>query len=85
MYDIELSKSSLVSHTTYNAEMGGKTDKLVTRVPKLEVRRRRGELVDELRDRVTQPCVFVALQVRLEVFLRVTLVDLFKTSARAHH
>lgn len=52
------------------------THQLVASVPELEVGRGRSELVDELRDRIAQPCIFVALQVGLEVFLCIAFVDL---------
>lgn len=52
------------------------THELVTGVPELEVRRRGRELVDELVDCGRKARVFVTLQVRLQVILRITLVDL---------
>lgn len=61
---------------THATERGDTAHKLVASVPELEVGRGRSELVDELRDRIAQPCIFVALQVGLEVFLCVAFVDL---------
>ena len=68
---------SCTEHVKFGTQSDAETAyQLVAGVAQLEVWRRRRELVDELRDGVGQPGVFVALQVRFEVVFSVALIDL---------
>lgn len=48
---------------------------MVARIPKLEVRCRRRELVDHLLYRFTKTCMLVSLQIGIQIVLCKTLVD----------
>ena len=52
---------------------------MVACFPKLEVRRRRGQLVNEKIDSVGEPSMLVSLEVRFQVFFRKAFVNLEDT------
>jgi hypothetical protein len=54
------------------------TNKLITSLPKLEVRSRWGQFVNELVDSVAQPCIFITLQIGLQIVFREPFINLKK-------